>query len=585
MLPVQAGGDEPDHSAIYGLFSTTRLSDFASVAMGEGAFRRAEIAYQILVSKDPQNEDYLSGLFNASSGAGDWESAKRALDELVKLHPHYKKSLDHEYGVCLYKLGKQDEAERFLKRALRKSNKPSVLVDRISLPSGGSELESAGVECDPRLSTAFNHCEVVLIAEYRTFEGDSDKVSYRSPPAAIFKPLEYLNGHLSTSESVPVRFDFHQYDLSEEAHHWRFEPDKMMPESGSKWILFVTSALPIDGALTTYCGSLGRVPLNEESYVKIVEMQSLFREGKLPDHLCGGGDRPNKLTVSDVGAYGSITVSKRAHEASILLKKGDFERALAEYRILIGLSPKTEDFYFGFYESAFRAGDWQQAKLALDELLRLHPEYQDRLDFEYGACLYHQRQYEEAERLLRRALDSNADSPLSLSKLKELESRSIIKGLKKWKPPSDLIRKVDADHGGCVFPPPPPPSLEDACRNSETVIVASYWGFDGESTTYYNPPGATFERLKFLKGRLPRAILVDIRYEFRTHSTGPEKPRGWKFEPEKMMPAPGSKWILFLSSSTPIDGLLGTYQGAYGRMRFSPELLLEVEQMIEKQKK
>ncbi|MCA9803073.1 MAG: tetratricopeptide repeat protein [Cyanobacteria bacterium HKST-UBA02] len=116
---------------------------------------------------------------------------------------------------------------------------------------------------------------------------------------------------------------------------------------------------------------------------------------------------PAEAKDANESSSSSTVVSRIADEAHLLLKSGNFRRALAKYRILVGLRPEKVDYYFGMYDSALRAGDWKQATLALDKLCGLNPEYREGLDIEYSACLYQQGLFEEADGLLVRAFESD----------------------------------------------------------------------------------------------------------------------------------------------------------------------------------
>ncbi|MGD9682068.1 MAG: tetratricopeptide repeat protein [Candidatus Obscuribacterales bacterium] len=305
------------------------------------------------------------------------------------------------------------------------------------------------------------------------------------------------------------------------------------------------------------------------------------------------GLMPGALAMEsdDVGIYGSISISRKADEAARAMVRNDYGLAQQDYRTLIGLSPKTEDFYFGLYESSLKLNQWDQVALALEELCRLNPSYKDKLALEYGECLYHQNRYEEAEPLLKLALSKIAEPSLLEDMLKTLRAKSIINHEKvglpykpaqvKVIPKVVLPKKITQDE---VNPDTTSTSLnfEWAFNKSEGIILAEYNGYETDGlVTYYSPPKAIYTRTDYLKAHIPSNRIVPIRYEFHDLTEGSKKPKGWKFDPDRMMPKPGSKWILFIKSAVPIDGMLETYHGCYGRMEYNEENYDKIMQIIQ----
>lgn len=298
------------------------------------------------------------------------------------------------------------------------------------------------------------------------------------------------------------------------------------------------------------------------------------------------------MESDDVGMYGSITVSRRAHTAATAMKKGDFGMAQGEYRTLIGLSPKTEDFYFGLYESSVRLNQWDQVALALEELFKLDPTYKEKLNLEYGICLYHQNRYDEAEPLLKKALASINEPSLVEDRLKTLMTKSIIKHEKvigkvfEYKEPEKFVmpeRNVVDPESVHAHRSKYGLTLENAFTQSESIVVAEYKNYESDGLiSFFDPPRANFVRTDFLKGHVPLNRSIPIRFEFH-EKIGEKKPDGWKFDKDKM-PKPGSKWILFINSAVPIDGMIETYHGSYGRMEFNEDNYDKIMQIIEQHK-
>lgn len=299
------------------------------------------------------------------------------------------------------------------------------------------------------------------------------------------------------------------------------------------------------------------------------------------------------LEGDDVGMYGSITVSRRAHQAATAMKKGDYAMAQGEYRTLIGLSPKTEDFYFGLYEASSKLQQWDQVALALEELFRIDPNYKAKLDYEYGECLFHQNRYDEAEPMLKKALASVNEPSLVDEKLKTIYTKGIIISDKvkgkviDWVEPVAFVapKRVEVDPDEVhAHRSKYGLTLENGFAQSESIIVAEYKGFEADGiVSFFNPPKAYYSRTDYLKGNIPKNKTIPIRYEFH-EKIGENKPEGWKFDEKTTMPKPGSKWILFINSAVPIDGMIETYHGSWGRKEFNEENYDKILQVIEQHK-
>ena len=296
------------------------------------------------------------------------------------------------------------------------------------------------------------------------------------------------------------------------------------------------------------------------------------------------------LDGDDVGYYGSIIVSRNAHDAATAMKRGDFQTAETGYRQLIGLSPQTEDFYFGLYQAASKMKHWDQATLALEQLFEKNPEYKDQLTYEFGEALYHLKRYDEAEPALKKALAMADQDSIMDKKIKRLMTKSIIIKEKVkgpvFIPKPVVIEKVperekvkeedvhtDSSKLGLT--------LDNAFR-CESIVVAEYKGFETDGiVTYFKPPLANFRITEYLKGP-PLNKSLPVRYEFH-QKTGAPKPKGWKFD-ESLMPKKDSKWIIFIQNAVPIDGMFETYHGSFGRMEYNEENLDKILRIIEKHK-
>ena len=80
------------------------------------------------------------------------------------------------------------------------------------------------------------------------------------------------------------------------------------------------------------------------------------------------------------------------------------------------------------------------------------------------------------------------------------------------------------------------------------------------SISYFDPPLAAYRVVRLIHG-LPLPEKVEVPYAFDDGSACLE-PQGWKFS-EALMPAAGSRWVLFL---LPLSGGFQTYSGDFGRV-------------------
>ena len=307
-----------------------------------------------------------------------------------------------------------------------------------------------------------------------------------------------------------------------------------------------------------------------------------------------GVSSPNSygaLETDDVGMYGSILVSRKAHAAATAMKQGRYAEAQGHYRALIGMNPKEDDFYFGLYESSRKMGQWPEVGLALEQLFQHNPKYEDQMTLEYGECLYHLNRYSDAEPVLKKAL-TKIDQPSIVEKqLKKLMRKSIIikkKHIGKVVVPKYKVYKTEKyvetkeedyhPHTSDVDL-----NIKAAFLKSEAILVAEYQGFEKDGLiSYYKPPKAKFKIIEFLKGP-PLNKALPIRYEFHD-KTNKGKPEGWKFDPKTTMPEKGSKWIIFIPNAVPVDGMFETYHGSYGRMAYNSDSIDKVLKVLEQHK-
>ncbi len=306
--------------------------------------------------------------------------------------------------------------------------------------------------------------------------------------------------------------------------------------------------------------------------------------------LCINPNAVRATESDDVGFYGSVNLTRKAKSAAEHMKKGEWGEAQADYRALIGLEPKQEDFYVGLYKSSFKMNQWDQVSLALEELCSINPTYKDKLVLERGECNYHLNRYTEAEPQLKLALSKLDQPSLVDERYERLMQKSIIKYTPKpgevheWVPPIKFVPEVYKTtdvKGSHLETSEKSLTLENAFNRAEKIVVADFAGYEGKNVTYFAPPKAIYKIDRFLIGSaLNKTIFV--RYEFH-NKTNVERPKDFKFSPDTM-PQLGSKWILFIDNAVPIDGMYQTYKGSFGRVEYNDENLDKILQIIDKHK-
>lgn len=298
------------------------------------------------------------------------------------------------------------------------------------------------------------------------------------------------------------------------------------------------------------------------------------------------------LEADDVGMYGSILVSRKAHAAATAMKQGQYAEAQMHYKALIGMNPKEDDFYFGLYEASRKMGQWPEVALALEQLFQQSPKYKKLMPLEYGECLYHMNRYSDAEPVLKDALAHVEEPSIVEKQLKKLMRKSIIIRKKhvgkivvpKYKEiaPVPVREKVTEKQAN--------PQQSDVALNlkaaylrSECIVIAEYKGFEQEGmVSFYRPPKANYRIEEVLKGHDMNKSLP-IRFEFHDKTNKP-KPKDWKFDEKTTMPEKGSKWIIFIPNAIPVDGMFETYHGSYGRLAFNEDNYDKVLRILEQHK-
>lgn len=274
------------------------------------------------------------------------------------------------------------------------------------------------------------------------------------------------------------------------------------------------------------------------------------------------------LESDTVGFYGSVLVTRLAVQGVKAMKAGSWAEAQTAYIKLIGLNPKEEDFYFGLYWSSYNLQQWDQVMRALQELFALRSEYKERMTLEYGEALFKLNRYDEAEVYLKKALTHVNEESFLQQRLKRVVAKSSFDD----KPVLGKIPEKYFEHedikAAPYVPTPEDPrkalTLENAFLLSEAILVCTFKSYEkGDGAiTFFNPPKAIFHIDEELKTSARWNPTIPIRFEFH-EDLKEDKPAGWKFSPD-MMPKKGSKWIIFIPNSVPVDGAFKTYHGKFG---------------------
>ncbi len=274
----------------------------------------------------------------------------------------------------------------------------------------------------------------------------------------------------------------------------------------------------------------------------------------------------------------SVTLIRHSNKAADYYNAGDYGRARDEYRVAIGLSPKSVEYYEGLYNTCMHSQEWDQVAFAIEKIFELDPKKQQSLSYEYGQALFHLNKYEEAVPWLKKALVT-ADAPTIVfaPKIKQID----IVPSTPYVPPKqpDVVKVAEIPKAPEINPSDYALSFDNAVK-AECIVLAEFEGIDKTGDIHWNhPPLANFHITKILKGP-PLNKALPVKFEFHDN-VNPNAPTGWKFS-EKMLPEKGSVWILFIEFAVPKRGMFETFQGSYGRQPSTDENLNKLYLLLDK---
>ncbi len=282
-----------------------------------------------------------------------------------------------------------------------------------------------------------------------------------------------------------------------------------------------------------------------------------------------------------VEQWGSQNIAVRANLAAKSLQEGKYNVAISGYRALIGFDRENEDFYLGLYLASIKSGNWDQGLMALEELFDRHPELKAVYAKKFAEALRNAGREESEAKAAEKLAKQPQDDNLIENKVKELVDRSLYEDTYVEPKRPDPVKRVELD-ASKVHADSSRLSLNyETAFKSENIVVAIYQGYDkSRPISYFMPPKANYRIVEYLQGA-PFNKDLPVRYEFHDKIVGEEKPSDWKFDEATMMPKKGSKWILFIPNAVPINGMVETYHGKYGRQEYNEENYDKILKIIE----
>lgn len=255
------------------------------------------------------------------------------------------------------------------------------------------------------------------------------------------------------------------------------------------------------------------------------------------------------------------------------MQAGKYLNAISNFRALIGLDRNNEDFYLGLYLASVRQQNYGQAVMALEELFDRKPELKVTYAKDFAEALKkadrEPSEIKAAEKLIKQPYNDN----LLASKVDELIEKSLYDEI--YIEPKKIVpvKRVALDPSKVhIHTSRMGLNYETAFAQCENIVIADFVAAELDKAhppTYFTPPKVRYHIVEHLKGA-PFNRAIALKYEFHDEIISEEKPADWKFD-ESMLPKKGSKWILFIPNAVPIDGMLHTYHGRYGRQEFTEE--------------
>jgi tetratricopeptide (TPR) repeat protein len=303
---------------------------------------------------------------------------------------------------------------------------------------------------------------------------------------------------------------------------------------------------------------------------------------------------------------GSVLVTKHANKAAHAWNQGDYATARDEYTKCIGYDATNPEFYQGIAESCEKTKEYNRVVGALDKLFSIAPDKKKFYEYDYGVALYNTNNYDAAIPHLKAAL-ATADitpppfKPLEV-RLEDLDGGSggttqiapLPAGGKPTTTTTATTSSASSSNSGKVLEEDKAGVVSastvdamgrelmnyDNAIRSEAIVIAEYEGYEKSDAIRYNsPPKAFYHMVELLKGP-PFNRAMPVRFAFHTPAAS-EAPPGWKFDDKTMMPAKGSKWILFIEWAVPERGQFNTYLGSYGRQEATEANLDKLDRLLE----
>jgi len=255
-------------------------------AYNRGDYRTAKDEYRTSIGLSPKTAEFYDGLMYSSLHTGEWDQVAFAANEIARLEPSRKAEVAFLNGMALYRLNRFDDAVPLLRLALQFNGNNSIddfhptpkdeaLVglshpeNHVATPTLVDKpkpviraIERLNRDEYLSLETACTRTELIVLCTYEGIQKGTE-INYNNPPITIWNRGQILKGP-PTNPKIPIWFEFHDYIKNGPVpKDWKFDEKAMMPEKGSKWIIFIENFYAKNGAYTTYQGSYGRQPATE----------------------------------------------------------------------------------------------------------------------------------------------------------------------------------------------------------------------------------------------------------------------------------------------------------------------------------